>query len=118
MTLRHKKAWFEFFNEFGTHFFDEVITGSRYRTETFVSKKLAQGAQKTEIATANSVLASIDFAEMAMSVATAGMGTSAISGILKSVKGLKGLSSGLKGLKAFKGVSKGEWTSLSSWNRI
>ena len=106
MELRHQKYWFEFFNEFGTHFFEEMITGSRYRTETFISKRLIKGAEKEEIASASTVSASIDFAEMAMSVATAGVGTSALSGILKSVKGFKGLTSGLKGLKAFKGITK------------
>ena len=93
---RYMELWFAFFEEFGTHYIDDMITGSRYRTETFISKEMVEEARSTGTTVSTQITVSINVKKIAMDLAMAFATGGASLAMQAALGGFSGMADGLK----------------------
>ena len=92
----YQNLWFAFFDEFGTHFIDDMVTGSRYRTETFISKSVVEEAKSSGTSVSTQITVSINVKKIAKDVGMAFATGGASLAMQMAMGGFKGMEEGLK----------------------
>ena len=90
------EKWFEFFDTFGTHYVEEMTTGSRFKGLSILSKETTKRVEESKTSVTESISAEVNFKNIAMA-AVGGGAMEAVSAVSKAGKA----GQALKGMKGY-----------------
>ena len=88
------EMWFTFFDTFGTHYVEEMTTGSRFKGLSILRKELTKRVEESKTSVTETISAEVNFKNIAMAFVGGGAleAVSAVSKVSKAGQALKGMN--------------------------